>query len=279
MIIILISLVFHAKTQVTPTGSLLWEISGKKLSKPSYIFGTIHIQDRRVFSFRPVVEEKLKLCEAFAMEMLLDEVAQDKLKKAILMVDTTLDQLLSNDDYEKLDSIFIQKTGISIHLFNSTKPFFISSELGDQFITKDMPDHLDIYLLKIARENGKKIIGIETFEEQVETVDKIPLKEQAEMLLKSADDTADLEIKYNELLKTYLDADLDKMIELSKDTALPLQFSKIFVEERNVRMANRIAKFIRKQSTFCAFGAAHFGGSNGVIALLRKKGYTVNPVY
>jgi uncharacterized protein YbaP (TraB family) len=278
MIIFILSAAIAGKTQESLTGSLFWEITGKKLKAPSYLFGTIHIQDKKVFNYDPLVEEKLITCKAFAMEMLVDEVNRIEMKDAILMKDSTLDILLNKNDYKKLDSFFREKMGISINFFNKTKPFFISAELAGVYSTSDMPEPLDIHLLNIAKANGKKVFGIETFEEQVATVDKIPLKEQAQMLVKSIEDTMNVEKLYDELLNTYLNADLEKMIKLSKDPSLPLHFSKIFVDERNIRMAGRIAEFAIKQSVFCAVGAAHLGGENGIIAMLRKKGFTVNPV-
>ncbi|HRW20642.1 MAG TPA: TraB/GumN family protein, partial [Bacteroidales bacterium] len=51
--------------------SLLWEITGKGFEKPSYLYGTIHIQDKRVFAFDSVVYEKINFCDAFAMEVLM----------------------------------------------------------------------------------------------------------------------------------------------------------------------------------------------------------------
>jgi uncharacterized protein YbaP (TraB family) len=50
------------------------------------------------------------------------------------------------------------------------------------------------------------------------------------------------------------------------------------VVDRNERMTNRIAEFIKKQPTFIAIGALHLPGDIGVIARLRKKGFTVVPV-
>jgi uncharacterized protein YbaP (TraB family) len=39
-----------------------------------------------------------------------------------------------------------------------------------------------------------------------------------------------------------------------------------------------IAAAAAKEPTFFAVGAGHLGGNTGVIALLRKQGYTVKPV-
>jgi hypothetical protein len=43
-------------------------------------------------------------------------------------------------------------------------------------------------------------------------------------------------------------------------------------------MAKRFVEIAKKQTLFCAVGCAHLAGDKGVIALLRKKGYTVEPV-
>jgi uncharacterized protein YbaP (TraB family) len=57
------------------------------------------------------------------------------------------------------------------------------------------------------------------------------------------------------------------------------KFYKALVTDRNERMSDRIAKFIKQQPTFIAIGALHLPGEKGVIGLLRKKGFKVEPVY
>jgi uncharacterized protein YbaP (TraB family) len=43
--------------------------------------------------------------------------------------------------------------------------------------------------------------------------------------------------------------------------------------KRNIVMANRIDSLVGKTSTMIAVGAGHLGGTGGLIALLKKKGY------
>ena len=64
--------------------TLLWEISGKKLTKPSHLYGTIHIQDKRVFDYDDIVKQKFDECEAYAMEILMDEIDAEILQKSML---------------------------------------------------------------------------------------------------------------------------------------------------------------------------------------------------
>src|SRR4051812_19040402 len=54
--------------------NLLWKISGNGLNKPSYLFGTMHLRDKRVFDFSDSVLVKLQECDAFAMEVIPDSI-------------------------------------------------------------------------------------------------------------------------------------------------------------------------------------------------------------
>ena len=80
------------------------------------------------------------------------------------------------------------------------------------------------------------------------------------------------------MLEAYLTFDLDKLAEMVQDTTLPDKFEKVLVSDRNVTMAKQFVRISSKHTVFCAVGAAHLPGDKGVIALLRKKGYTVEPV-
>lgn len=257
--------------------SLLWEISSEKSKEPSYLYGTIHIQDKRVFNYSDSVEIAINACEAFALEILLDEI-DSKTIMSLMTMKTSLDKLLSPEDYKFVKDEINSKYGLNILMFNKMKPFFISSQLMAGKMKQDMPTALDPYLLAKARKLNKKCLGIEKFEHQISAIDKISLEEQAEMLIEGLKDTTSQDAKFEELLETYLKMDIEKMIELSKDTTLPKNFEKAFLIDRNIKMAKNIHKQIRKQPIFVTIGAAHLAGENGVMHLLRKKGYTIRPV-
>lgn len=259
--------------------TVLWEITGRRLKQPSYLYGTIHIQDARVFAFGDEVMDAFNNSEAYAMEILMDELDMVEVQNAMFMEDETLKELLSHEEYELLDSIVREKTGQSLFMFNKMKPFFLSSQLMQLDLAKDKADALDMYLLNKAREQGKICLGIEDFSDQVDAIDAISLDDQVKMLMEGLTDTVtSTEDKFEDLIDAYLTGDLEKMYELTKDTALPAEFHQAFLIDRNIKMARNIHRFIRKQSTFNAVGAAHLPGEKGVINLLRKRGYKVEPI-
>lgn len=260
--------------------SILWKVSGKKIKSPSYLYGSIHIQDKRVFAFDQIVLDAFMSTEAFAMEILIDEVTPQEIKEAMFMKNNTIEEFLTPEQYKILDSIVKAKTGIGMLMYNKMKPFFLSSQIMQLNLKKEMDDALDLYFLKYARKEGKTVYGVEKFAHQVAAIDKISLKEQVEMLYKGLTDTtiSSDEKKFEELLQAYLNFDLNKLFELSNDTSLPKNFNKAFLIDRNKVMAKNFIKIAKKQTLFCVIGAAHLPGENGVINLLRKKGLSVEPV-
>jgi hypothetical protein len=160
------------------------------------------------------------------------------------------------------------------------KPFFLSSQLMQMELIQDMPMALDLYFLDYARKQNKICLGIEAFSDQIGAIDALSVEQQAQMLLEGLADTSSLMSmnQFEDLLNAYISQDIDSLYTLSNDTSMPPEFNEYFLVKRNKKMAKRIAKFSKKQATFNAIGAAHLPGEKGVIALLRKKGYTLTPV-
>ena len=275
--IILISLVLTSFPQ-----SLLWKVTGKDLKEPSYLYGSIHIQDQRVFAFDTTVLTALYSCDAFAMEILMDELDPQEVKSSTYMPKgKVLSEMMSESDFHKLDSICKKKVGTTAYLFNAMKPFFVMSLLQQSEFSQDQEDALDVFFLKKAREANKLCYGVETYSTQMGAIDAIKLKEQVTMLVAAINDTTYTdsgESMTDGLLEAYLSFNLDTMLVMSNDPSMPKKFNKIFLVDRNVGMAKNFEKIALEHNLFCVVGAAHLGGDKGVIALLRKKGYTVEPV-
>lgn len=257
--------------------SLLYEISGNGLKTPSYLYGTIHIQRKEVFDFDTLVMQLFDTCQAYAMEVAMDEVNPMKAAK-MMTLEKPLDSLISMEKFHKLDSIYEAETGSKLGMMKMTKPFFLIAQLMAEDIGGDMEMALDFYLFTKAKEAKKKTIGIEKFEEQMAAVDQLTIEEQVDIIIKSVEDSTSSMAKFDELLKMYLDGNLMDLMKMMEDPAYPEKFNKAFLHDRNIRMADRIAEISKEQMTFNAIGAAHLAGPDGVVALLRKKGFEVKPI-
>ncbi len=272
-IIICLGLINTAYSQ-----SLLWEISGKGLKSPSYLYGTIHIQDNRVFLYGDEVKRAFEQAEAYAMEVIIDKIDKDKMKNLIYMKKKSLNDFYTSEEYDLVDKYCQEKMGVGLNFVGKMKPFFLSSQLMQLEMPKDQDLALDAYFLMEARKADKKIIGIEKLKDQIGAISKISIEEQADMLLEMVKAPKKNSEKFEKLVQSYISFDFEQMQELLSDTTLPKQFEKALLIKRNKKMARRIAKIVKKQVTFNAIGAGHLLGEKGVVELLRKKGFTMKAI-
>ena len=260
--------------------SLLWEISGKELKKPSYLYGTMHVQDARVFQFGDSVLPAFERCEAFAGELLVDNSNPMAMMKYIMMPkDTTLSMLLNEEEYKLVKEKAEEKLGFLAPMIDKIKPFFTSAMLAEMEFQSDSMTSLDDYFQKLGKEQGKKLIGIETAAEQITALDKTSLNEQAKMLVESLQDEDKYDRMIDDMFEIYLSQDLDKLEKFMNESGLSQVTTKSILIDRNKVMTERIDTIIQKRPTFIGIGAAHLGGKEGVIKGLEEIGYTVKPIY
>ena len=265
--------------------TLLWQISGNGLQKPSYLFGTIHM----ICSDDAALSDSLK--DAIAnVDVVYFEVDMDNLfemlgviRKVKMRNDTTLADLLNKDDYGKVKKYFESKESIlPFSVLETYKPLLAASMLMEQSTSCGSPEAMEEVIMKQAKMNGKKIKGLESMSFQMSIFDTIPYKMQAEELVKYVDDAdsgKDDNKEYDQLIEAYREQDLGKLEELTKTTDMGMaNFADILLYNRNRNWVEKLKTILPEKSVIVAVGAGHLPGEKGVINLLRKAGYTVKPV-
>ena len=134
---IIFTLLFFSPT--VKSQSLLWEISGNGLQKSSYLFGTVHLSDQRVFNFNDSVFAKIDECDAFTMEI---EATPENIKKvgnSIFLEDgKTIDQMVSKKDYTFLTKFFKEKLDLDLDGLKIFTPMTIISMATLRLAESDM---------------------------------------------------------------------------------------------------------------------------------------------
>ncbi len=131
--ILISALVFFSSCKAQPSlktnpdnNTLLWEISGNGLSKPSYLFGTFHLICKDDIPISNQLQEAVKAASEMYMELDMDDPAT-MLGGLMLMGmrgDTTLKKLYTEAEYKKVADFFKDSLHMPINMFNGTKPFF-----------------------------------------------------------------------------------------------------------------------------------------------------------
>jgi len=260
--------------------SLLWEITGNGLTDTSYLFGTIHIRDKRVFDLGDSTYYAINRSKALFGELnLQDKAAMKEHASELLMpAGTTLASLMSAKDYAMVKHYCKKHIGVYALLMNKIKPIYLSAIISEDLLEKEEKKPLDLYLQDYAAKQGKAIGGIETFEEQLAVLDMLSIQEQTDMLVEQVKNIEDEKKLMEYMLQLYLSESLDSLEILVQEDTLSPEFNEALLDARNAVMVKRMETQMKNQSTFFAVGAAHLPGQKGLVFLLRKQGYTVRPV-
>lgn len=263
-----------------PNNTLLWEVSGKKLKKPSYLFGTYHFIGKNFIDSMGVLKGKLNNTEGVVGELVMDDKEIAKLAP-YMMSDTTLDKVLTPEEYEKVNSVLKSTMKMDLQYFKTMKPMAINVTLLAMFSPVKMPkknDGLDVYFQNYAKERQRSVAGLETVEEQAKVLFGNSLRKQADALIKMIDDTAKTAKQQLDLYKAYIAQDQNAMLNLFKDSGeSPEEMAKL-LDNRNKNWLAKLPDMMTDKPLFIAVGAGHLFGKAGLIEGLRKQGYQVKPV-
>ncbi|MEM9821364.1 MAG: TraB/GumN family protein, partial [Bacteroidota bacterium] len=274
----------HLNAQVDKTNyELLWEISGKDLPAAAYLFGTMHVRDVRAFEFSDSVLLMLDRCPQFAMEIHPDTLSQFMLD-LYLNGDTTnvLKSKLSDTAYSNLNQVVLQKTGKPIDSMDIKDPFYIElllSDFDEPEHTQKYPQFVDLYLYKQAMGVGNTVFGLEKISDYLSVTSsffKLFEKGNYEELPES--DASENDVTYESFIEIYQSGDLARLMAFIDQFPKDEDYNDELLIRRNYNMVDRFLDLARKQATFCAVGAAHLPAKEGMIDLLRKKGYRVRRV-
>lgn len=262
--------------------TLLWQISGKDLKQPSYLFGTIHVISAEDFHLGQNVLKKLERSGQIVLEMDLDNINTLEVAQASLLPEgKTIKDYLHEDDYVLLESYFADSLGAPLSLFKTAyarlKPFFLQQMVYLKYLGNNTSSY-EMEILDKVRDRSVSISGLETLTEQLALVDEMSLEEQYAGLLKAVREGY-LQAQYlDEMIDTYKSGDIQKLHELIADNDEYQDISNTLIDERNKSWVPKLEQAFQKGATFVAVGAGHLGGTQGLIELLREKGYTVQPI-
>lgn len=264
--------------------TLLWRISGKDLKTPSYLFGTIHMICGDDVIISDSLKEAIKGADKVYLELDMDNMFElmSVMSKMKMRGDTTLAQLLTPEEYEKVKNFFDSNKGlIPFSMLETYKPMLTASTLMQGSVDCSRPMAMEQLVMKEAKRSGIGIKGLETMAFQMSIFDSIPYAVQAKQLLNYVENygNKDDNKEFEELTKAYRNQDL-KMLEMltEKEDAGIQQFTEIMLYKRNEDWTKKLSEIMPAGSVVVAVGAGHLPGVRGVINLLRKAGYKVEPV-
>ena len=286
------SLLFLIVTAVSVNAQLLWKISGNGLEKPSYLFGTHHIAPVSVIDSVPGMNDAIANSDKIYGEMIMSEATSPQSQQvmmgyAMAPQDSLLTSVLAPAQLDSLNTMLKRYMGPmgSANQFAQLKPAMLSTLLALMQSQTIFPNfnpqqQLDGEIQKRGAALGKEIGGFETIQDQCNALFGSSILEQAESLMdmvRHDDQSAEMAKK---LAQAYLSGDLNAMLALMEDPAngASEEWTERMINRRNANWMRIMAGLLPTASVFIAVGAGHLPGDAGLISLLRKNGYSVDPV-
>ena len=272
---------------------LLWEISGNGLTRPSYLFGTMHVSNKLAFHLADSFYNAIKSVDVVALET-NPANWQDDYSKPNIFDSRSLSNAGSYayklldipNDYVHKNTFALGKYESNIKLAMATEPAMINGMLYrtyNQGADFEEDTYLDMYIFQTGSKLGKKMTGVENFEESEKLVAEAYKDAAKEKRTKNYDN----EYNYDEYLKSpysiedaYRKGDLDMLDSLEGRQFNSKAFLEKFLYRRNEIQANSIDSIIKNKTKnlFVGVGSAHLPGKRGVIEMLRSKGYKLRAV-
>ena len=276
-VIVLCPILLFSQTQKKyPT--LLWKITGNGLKKPSYLYGTMHVSNRVAYYLSEQFFEALKSVDVVGLETNPGEWLENMQKTGEL---DELNQFRNSgytgDFYKSTFSVsFPEKRMLQGIL--SYDPDIINGLLYRQNNSKENFEestYIDLFIFQSASKLNKQLISLENFaqSEIKARLSALPDEEAAE----GNNPYKNYYSSTQKIEDAYREGNLDMLDSLSK-LGSSKNTQRYLINDRNVFFVNTIDSVLKTKSLFSGVGAAHLPGENGVIELLRKKGYTLEPV-
>lgn len=229
----------------SPKGTLLWEV--KKGKKTSYLFGTIHSNDKRLFNLPDSVYFALLATRQMAVEVDVFSLFKTK------------------DPRKKEEDIMLDQKGNIYTSTNRPTETYYGNEDG-------YPQFMDAFFQQFAESSNRTVFPLETIYEQTKSLSEIPFQEDVNAFNA-------LSISKERLLEIYLSGHLETIDRVLRGawSSNKEAYNQLIVE-RNKKMSQQLDSLFKSEATFCAVGAGHLFGKEGLIQQLRNKGYLLRPI-
>jgi uncharacterized protein YbaP (TraB family) len=282
------SVSFSQKPKIQPKNypSLLWEITGKGLNKPSYLFGTMHVSSKMVFHLSDSFYLGIKNADVVALETDMGTWQDDFSRYDLDGIGYNYNLRRSfggPEDYLTIGTLQFPPYEKLIEMALYSNPSMINSFLyrtnSERTVDFEEDTYLDMHIYQAGKKWGKKVCGVENFDRSMELMKEAYADALKEKNKKEKNFDYDGDFSYSKLEDAYRTGNLDLLDTINKVNSTSAAFDEKFLYRRNEIQANSIDSILKtRQSLFVGVGAAHLPGQRGVIELLRRKGYKLRPI-
>jgi uncharacterized protein len=262
---------------------------------PSWLFGTIHVNDPRVTTLPPAAAKALDQAGTVALELaeterledpaLMQTVMSHVLAAMVARPGEKAEALVPPADVQRLEQAFVAQGQPAVGA-RTFRPVFMATVLAVPACAKTGfkgAPFVDLMVARKARERGVPIVGLETLAGQLDMLAATPASLQGPFL-RALLATLDLqEDVYETTIRRYAAGEFGWLVAWNRgdrvipgvEAKVPDTFFEALIDTRNAGMRDAALPLLAKGGIFIGVGAAHIPGEKGLANLIRRAGYTV----
>ncbi|MEG0848429.1 TraB/GumN family protein [Flavobacterium plurextorum] len=274
-----ITLVFSGTTQaqtksVKLENSLLWEVSGNGLSKPSYLYGTIHSICPTDYFLTEKTKKAFQKSDKLIIEINFSDPNEIADAQKLAISPELLSKKLTPEQLSKLDSILQKAIGIKVQQVDNLNLATVMSLITIKTFDCEILKSYESDFTDLALKEKKGVSGFETVKGQLNMLSNAYTDSE---LIESLADASKAETK--KMVEDYKNENLmDLYGDLANEKVMSKKTKKFILDDRNRDWVKKMKDMMKNEALFVAVGSAHLAGEEGVINLLRNAGYKVKPV-
>ncbi|MDX1525091.1 MAG: TraB/GumN family protein [Pseudidiomarina maritima] len=270
------SLLFAPSAQA----DLFYQISGKDLTQPSYLYGTMHMLCQDDFYIDPSVTEAFAKTEQLVLEIdLTDPALAQVFQQHSAQPDAQyLRKFLNAEQHQQMNQYFVDNLGADLTQIGHLRPFILTSLLLPMQLNCQQQASYDGYFAEQAQLGGHTIAELETPLFQLDLFNQVPVAEQVNWLWDMISDPASSQAEMQKLNQLYIQGDADKLYAYTVAQPEFAEYEALLLSDRNRDWVVKLPQMMATKPSFIAVGAGHLGGDQGVVALLREAGYQVQAI-
>ncbi len=259
--------------------SLLWEITGNGLSKPSYLYGTMHVSSKLAFHLSDSFFVAINSVNTVGLESNPDQWLKNMKQSGLLEQLNNVNPGTNSDFYSDAFKLQIPTNQQYGEMLNNDPDIinnllYRNSARGSEH---EEDTYVDLFIYKAGSKLGKKIVSLEDFNNSLVMASKASAADVNYSYNPSRSKVDYFKVQ-NDIKEAYKSGDLDALDSLTQLTYKYQNTKKYLIDDRNIIMAHSIDSICKTGSLFSGIGAAHLPGKTGVIELLRAMGYKLRPV-
>lgn len=258
----------------TPQPGLLWSID-RVGCQTSFVCGTMHASLPQGHLVLRAARLAIDRCTAFAAEIDLDRDREQEVGQLMLYQGMTIQDLLSPARFRDFKKE-VQRVGIPLLAVVRLLPVMCTSLFTGRYLSMNDLKAVDEVLWAYAREGDKRLYGLESSQLQVQLLRSIPLKQQIAELIDLLTHRTQTRSRIRNLARLYEQGDLFRLHRAVRRGAGKSR--RWLIDDRNAVMSVDIHRLALRHSICCAVGAGHLWGGNGILRLLKHKGWKVKDV-